>query len=188
MLLCEAAGHDLVVVETVGVGQSELEVASMVDFFLVLIAPSAGDELQGIKKGIVELADTLVVNRADAEYKTVAEKTRHAYQNALQLFKFESQWRPPVLTCSALEGRGVQEVGEMIETFIEANERQIAEKRAQQNVQWMYSLLHDLIERYISQNSALAEQWPEFERSVEAGEMNALSAVRKIKESMPGLS
>jgi len=104
MLLCEAAGYDVVLIETVGIGQSEVAVSSMVDFFLVMLLPAGGDELQGIKKGVVELADTLVVNKADGEMKTVAERTRADYGGALELIRPSSDaWRPRAMTVSALE-------------------------------------------------------------------------------------
>src|SRR5690554_5541424 len=108
MLLCEAAGYDVILVETVGVGQSEYEVASMVDFFLVLMLPNAGDELQGIKKGIMELADALVINKADGESMNYAEQTRRHYQNALHLLRHTSFWTPQVLTCSALKNENIE--------------------------------------------------------------------------------
>src|SRR6185369_13428148 len=109
MLLCEAAGYDVILVETVGVGQSEYEVAGMVDFFMVLMLPNAGDELQGIKRGIMELADALVINKADGEYTAQAARTRHHYQNALNMFSHTGFWLPRVLMCSALEHRGIAE-------------------------------------------------------------------------------
>src|SRR5262245_1422548 len=111
MLVCEAAGYDVVIVETVGVGQSELAVASMVDFFLVLILPGAGDELQGIKKGILELADALAVNKCDGDNVRRAERAAAEYRGALHLFRHVSaNWDPPVLTVSALESRGMDQV------------------------------------------------------------------------------
>src|SRR5262244_382892 len=111
MLVCEAAGHDAVLVETVGVGQSEFAVASMVDFFLVLILPGAGDELQGLKKGILELADALAVNKWDGDNVARAERAAAEYRAALHLFRHVSpNWDPPVLTVSALESRGMDQV------------------------------------------------------------------------------
>src|SRR5210317_1818887 len=102
MLLCEAAGFDVILVETVGVGQSEHQVAGMVDFFLVLMLPGGGDELQGIKKGIVELADAIVINKADGDSETIARTTQQHYRSALGLLKHASFWQPQVLACSAL--------------------------------------------------------------------------------------
>ena len=110
MLLCEAAGYDVILVETVGVGQSEYEVAGMVDFFMVLMLPNAGDELQGIKKGIMELADALVVNKADGESISLAEQTKRHYENAMHLLRQSSFWSPQVLTCSAQENNNLDTV------------------------------------------------------------------------------
>jgi LAO/AO transport system kinase len=103
MLLCEAAGYDVILVETVGVGQSEYEVAAMVDFFLVLMLPNAGDELQGIKRGIMELADALVINKADGESVNLAQQTLIHYKSAFKLLSTDSFWQPQVRTCSAME-------------------------------------------------------------------------------------
>src|SRR5438477_7268642 len=116
LLVCEAAGYDAVLVETVGVGQSEFAVASMVDFFLVLMLAGAGDELQGIKKGILELADALAINKADGENVRPAEQAAAQYRSALRLFSHATQlWDPPVVTVSALEGRGMDQVWSIIE-------------------------------------------------------------------------
>ena len=104
MLLCEAAGYDVILVETVGVGQSEYQVAGMVDFFMVLMLPGGGDELQGIKKGIMELADALVINKADGDSKKLGTMTERQYTSAMHLLRHTSFWTPRVMTCSALEG------------------------------------------------------------------------------------
>ena len=107
MLLCEAAGFDIVLVETVGVGQSEHQVAGMVDFFLVLMLPGGGDELQGIKKGILELADAIVINKADGDGTALARTTRQHYASAMALLNHPEDWQPNVLTCSALQNEGI---------------------------------------------------------------------------------
>lgn len=147
MLLCEAAGYEVIIVETVGVGQSEYEVAGMVDFFLVLMLPNAGDELQGIKKGILELADAIVVNKADGAYVTSAEVARRQYENALHLMQHKPLWTPRVMTCSALENQGIANVWEMVQAFYgqmqEAGE--INRRRAKQNKDWMWKLVYELI-------------------------------------------
>ena len=114
MLLCEAAGYDVILVETVGVGQSEYEVAAMVDFFLVLMLPNAGDELQGIKRGIMELADALVINKADGESINLAQQTQTHYKSAFKLLSHDSFWQPKVQTCSAMEKRAIDDVWSMI--------------------------------------------------------------------------
>lgn len=158
MLLCEAAGYEVIIVETVGVGQSEYEVAGMVDFFLVLMLPNAGDELQGIKKGILELADAIVVNKADGAYVTSAEVARRQYENALHLMQHKPLWTPRVMTCSALENQGIGNVWEMVQAFYaqmqEAGE--IQHRRAKQNKDWMWKLVYELI-NYRLQNHTQAK-------------------------------
>src|SRR6187401_3160710 len=141
MLVCEAAGYDVVMVETVGIGQSETAVADMTDFFLVLMLPGAGDELQGIKKGVIELADMIAVNKADGDNIKRAKTAAAEYRAALHILKPPSpHWSPPVLTYSALTGDGVADlwktVGEYRETMTAAGE--IAARRRQQQVKWMW--------------------------------------------------
>ena len=118
IVLCEAAGYDFIIVETVGVGQSEVAVKSMVDFFLLLLLPGAGDELQGIKRGIVEMADMLVINKADGELKNISKRAKLDYKNALHLFPpTDSNWDVPVLTCSAVEKTGLDNIQELLENY-----------------------------------------------------------------------
>lgn len=146
MLICEAAGYDVVLVETVGVGQSEITVASMVDFFLLLQLPGAGDELQGIKKGVMEIADAILINKADGDNRSRAELAGQQYVNALHILQPKSlNWQVPVLMCSALKGQGVAEVWEMIEGFRQAMAKsgELQEKRRRQNNDWMWALLMD---------------------------------------------
>ena len=119
-MLCEAAGYDVILVETVGVGQSEHQVAGMVDFFLLLMLPGGGDELQGIKKGILELADAIVVNKADGASETLARTTQQHYRAALSLLKHEGFWEPKVMTCSALHRQGIEAVWDGIEEYVSA--------------------------------------------------------------------
>lgn len=147
MLLCEAAGYEIIIVETVGVGQSEYEVAGMVDFFLVLMLPNAGDELQGIKKGILELADAIVVNKADGAYATSADVARRQYENALHLMQHKPLWTPRVMTCSALENQGIANVWEMVQDFYNQMQEagEINRRRAKQNKDWMWKLVYELI-------------------------------------------
>ena len=119
MILCEAAGFDTILVETVGVGQSETLVHSMVDFFLLLLLPGSGDELQGIKRGIVEMADLVLINKADGDRFELAKKSRKDYRNALHLFPpKESQWAAQSLICSALTNKGIKEVWQQIGKFL----------------------------------------------------------------------
>ncbi len=142
MLVCEAAGHDVVIVETVGVGQSETAVADMVDMFLLLLVPGGGDELQGIKKGIVELADAIVVTKADGDLAPAAERAARDYRNALHLLAPSGGgWTVPVLTCSAVAGQGVGAVRETVERHRDAMRAtgRVAARRATQAHAWMWN-------------------------------------------------
>lgn len=144
MLLCEAAGYDVVIVETVGVGQSEITVASMVDFFLLLQISGAGDELQGIKKGVMEIADAILVNKADGDNLQRAELARQQYLNALHLFKPKSRnWQVPALLCSALKNQGIAEAWETVLAFrtAMAASGEFEQKRRLQASDWMWTLV-----------------------------------------------
>jgi LAO/AO transport system kinase len=155
MLLCEAAGFEVILVETVGVGQSEVEVRNMVDFFLLLMLAGAGDELQGIKKGIMEMADAVVITKADGENVKKANEARAEYQHAFHLLRpDESGWVPKVLTCSALQATGIQEVWELITLFRDklTSNGTMERRRNQQIVAWMHNCLDELLKTKI-QNS-----------------------------------
>lgn len=184
MLLCEAAGFDVILVETVGVGQSEYEVAGMVDFFMVLMLPNAGDELQGIKKGILELADALVINKADGDSQKMAERTRAHYTNALSLLHYSSFWKPRVMSCSALEHSRIDDVWTMImEYWQQATEHDgVRTKRARQNQEWMEKLIQEMLERRLKQNPAVRELWPSLQQQVVAGKTTPFVAAKKIME------
>ena len=157
MLLCEAAGFDVVVVETVGVGQSEHQVGSMVDFFLILLLPGGGDELQGIKKGILELADAILINKADGESENLANKTRLHYQSALSLLTQSGFWSPEVRTCSALERSGIAEAWDMVRRFHDEAlaAGHLASMRSEQNLQWMWQLTDQLLRQQITDHPTL---------------------------------
>ncbi|WP_022850295.1 methylmalonyl Co-A mutase-associated GTPase MeaB [Limisalsivibrio acetivorans] len=145
MLLCEAAGYDVIIVETVGVGQSEIAVASMVDFFMLLQLATAGDELQGIKKGVMELADAIVINKADIDWQK-AELSKQQYLNALHILRPKSRnWTVPVYPVSSLENRGIEDIWGMLQEFKGVMEEsgEFDEKRKSQAVDWMWSLLMD---------------------------------------------
>lgn len=183
-LLCEAAGYDVILVETVGVGQSEYEVAGMVDFFLVLMLPNAGDELQGIKKGILELADAVVINKADGEWKAQAERTRGHYQSALDLLGRRSDWTPKVLTCSAIEHTRIDAIWALIGEFrakAQANGA-FADRRARQNLEWMQHLILALVEARLTRNERLNERRRELESRVRSGELTPYAAAMEIVE------
>jgi LAO/AO transport system kinase len=174
MLVCEAAGFDVIIVETVGVGQSETTVASMVDFFLVLMIAGAGDEIQGIKKGVLELADAIAVNKADGDNVAKAEKARKQYESALHfLAPVSPNWTPPVMTCSSLEENrvGIQELWKMIlthrEKFMASGELQA--KRRKQALDWMWSLVDEGLKTRFYNHPAVKDRLSEFSREVEKG-------------------
>lgn len=182
MLLVEAAGYDIVLVETVGVGQSEYEVAGMVDFFTVLMLPNAGDELQGIKKGILELADALLVNKADGESVQLAKLTKQHYENAFHLLRQTSFWTPQVLPISALENDNVDTVWGMVIDYISQAKEQgsFTKKRARQNRHWLDKLVHQLLNQLLMQNPEAQALWPRLERDVVDGKMTPYSAAKAI--------
>jgi len=182
MLLCEAAGFDVIIVETVGVGQSETAVADMVDLFLLLLLPSGGDELQGIKKGIVELADLVVVNKADGELAPAASRAAAEYQSALRMLRPLSEaWQVPVLRCSSLEKRGMTEIWEAALRFRDLLGPQgLAEKRGGQARAWMWSAVEDSLATAFRRHPAVAARLPELEAKVAAGEVPATLAAEEL--------
>lgn len=186
MLLCEAAGFDVILVETVGVGQSEYQVAQMVDFFMVLMLPGAGDELQGIKKGILELADALVINKADGDSENLARQAQRHYTNAMNLLRHTSFWTPQVVTCSALKVEKIDAVwGMVLDYYLQAKARDVFDsKRAQQNRAWMHQLVNDMLALKLTQNKAVQTMLPELERSVEEHTITAYAAARQIIEQL----
>ena len=184
MLLCEAAGYDVVLVETVGVGQSETVVAGMVDFFLVLMLAGAGDELQGIKRGILEIADLIAINKADGENRARAERARAEYEGALHFMKPVSpNWQPPVLTCSALEGSGLEELWDAIERHAQklGASGELEARRRKQQLSWMWSLVEDTLLGELRRHPEVARSLEEIEREVLEGKTTAgLAAARLI--------
>jgi LAO/AO transport system kinase len=188
-MLCEAAGYDVVVVETVGIGQSEIAVAGMVDFFLILLQPGSGDELQGIKRGAVELADGLVVNKADGEWREAAERIQGQYAQALQLLRpLASGWRPRVLCASGRTGEGIGEVWSMLEeqrAALEASGEAQARRRAQARA-WMWSLVEEGLQREFRDHPGLAGQAEALEAQVEALETTPGRAAQALLEAFRG--
>ena len=182
MLLCEAAGYDVILVETVGVGQSEYQVAGMVDFFMVLMLPGGGDELQGIKKGIMELADALVINKADGDSEKLATMTQRQYTSAMNLLRHTSFWTPRVMTCSALKTINVDAVwGMVVDYYFQAMEQQAFQgKRAQQNRDWMHQLVNEMLLLTLSQNSQVKAMLPALEQQVENHDITPYAAARQI--------
>ena len=186
MLVCEAAGHDLVVVETVGIGQSEVAVAGMVDFFLVLLQPGSGDELQGIKKGVLELADGLVVNKADGELAAAAERTRRETEGALGLLRPASpHWQPRVLSASAREQTGLKEVWQMVIEHREASlaSGELQARRRAQARDWLWSLVDTGLRRAFREHPAVSERIAGLEADVEAHRTTPARAARVLLEA-----
>jgi LAO/AO transport system kinase len=154
MLLCEAFGFDYVLIETVGVGQSETTVSKMVDIFIMLLQPGAGDDLQGIKRGILEVVDMVVVTKDDGENAKIIQKAKHDYERALHILRHEG-WLPPVLSCSALTKSGLKEIQQVIEEYFHQQQSQIQLRRDQQGLEWMWQLIQDgLKEAFIDNLSA----------------------------------
>jgi LAO/AO transport system kinase len=185
MLVCEAAGFDVVLVETVGVGQSEVTVASMVDFFLVLMLPGAGDELQGIKKGILEIADALAVNKADGDQVPLATRAVAEYRSALRLFRHSSTaWSPPVVPVSALEHRGMDDVWDIVGKHREALDAsgELAERRRQQQLSWFWSMLEDGLRQHFLGREDVRRRLPEMEASVGRASLTPTEAARRLLE------
>ncbi|MCF8110687.1 MAG: methylmalonyl Co-A mutase-associated GTPase MeaB [Desulfobacteraceae bacterium] len=183
IFVLEAAGYDVVMVETMGVGQSEFAVASMVDFFLVLLLAGAGDELQGIKRGIIELADAVAVNKADGNNVEMAEKARKDYENALHLMGAGSElWRPPVLTCSALETSGIDEIWDAVLKHRRKMEDsgELARKRKEQARQWFEFLVEEGLKDWFYGLSEIKRLIPELEQRLEKGETTAMAAARRL--------
>lgn len=188
MVLCEAAGYDVVLVETVGVGQSETVVASMTDFFLVLMLAGAGDELQGIKRGLMELADLLAVNKADGDNATPAKRAAVRYRRALQLVRPHADWVPPVLTCSALENEGLGAIWEAVRehrTLMEGNGK-LAERRQKQLKQWLWSLIDERLSSALRAHPRVASLLPGVEAQVESGQLAPTVGARQVLEAFLG--
>ena len=179
MLLCEAAGYDVVLVETVGVGQSEVTVRDMVDFFMLLVITGAGDDLQGMKKGVMELADAIVVNKADGANQMRARTTRADYEQFLHYLRPSTEgWTSRAYTCSSLTREGIPEVWGMVEDFME-NVRSsgvLAERRRRQALSWVHSMVEDHLLRRFYEDPGVAAEMPQIEERVERGELAATQA------------
>ena len=182
ILLCEAAGYDVVLVETVGVGQSETIVAGMVDFFLVLLIAGAGDELQGIKRGILEVADMLAINKADGDNKARAIRAQASYQSALRLMRPGAV--PPVVTCSALEKTGLDELwSTVMERWNELDASgELADKRRAQKVQWMWDMMEDGLRRALRADPDIARLIADLEDAVAHGQATPSAAAWRVLE------
>lgn len=169
IILCEAAGFDHILLETVGVGQSEVAVHAMTDLFLLLLLPGAGDELQGIKRGIVEMADLLVINKAEEERQKLAQATQRAYRNALHLYASKSSgWSPQVTSCSALHNQGIDEIRKLIQEYFTQVESSghLEKKRRKQALFWFQETIDQQLKIMLKASTAVKKALPDIERLV----------------------
>src|SRR5512143_2463651 len=183
LLLCEAAGYQNVLVETVGVGQSETAARSMTDFFLLLMLAGAGDELQGIKRGIIEMLDGMVINKADGDNERKAERARIEYAGALHLFPASPDgWKPRVLTCSALQNRRIADVWQMVLEHHDLLSRNgfLEERRRHQALEWMNELVLLGLEAAFRGDAQVATRWPELREGVRRGRATPFAASREL--------
>ena len=183
LLLCEAAGYDVIIVETVGVGQSETAVSDMTDMFLLLLSPGGGDDLQGIKRGIMELADLVLVNKADGDQISIAKQTVSDYRGALQFMQARTpSWRPRVDSCSALDNLGVDKAWTIIQEFREAltQSGELETLRAQQAKAWMWAETAEALIADLSNHPQVKALVPELESAVLTGDMPAIVAAQRL--------
>ncbi len=169
MFLCEAAGYDVVVVETVGVGQSDISVSSMVDFFLLMQLPNAGDEIQGIKRGVMEVCDAIVVNKADGDNLPKARLARVQLENALSILRTDYGWKPPVLLVSAKEKRGIDKVWFTILEYKHRMELKgfFGERRRKQNRQWMWDIVMDSLKKRFFEDESIRDEVVSMEKALD---------------------
>lgn len=183
MLLCEAAGFDIILVETVGVGQSETTVADMTDMFLLLLLPASGDELQGIKRGIMELADLVLVNKADGDQVALAARTMGDYRSAVQFLasRFDD-WQTPVMSCSSINDEGIVEVWDQVDAFkkILSETGQLQQRRAEQAKAWMWSEMTESLVADLKADERIRSLVPDIESAVLAGELPATVAAQRV--------
>ncbi|MDZ4846870.1 MAG: methylmalonyl Co-A mutase-associated GTPase MeaB [Chitinophagales bacterium] len=183
ILLCEAAGYDIIFIETVGVGQSETAVHSMIDFMLLLLLPGAGDELQGMKRGIVELADLLAINKADGDNLPKVKMAKADYKQALHLFPAsENGWKPDVVACSSLTGSGIPEIWKQIEAFEKLTKANsfFAKRRREQRKYWLKELLTTFILRNFYKNKKVMKKFSEMEKMVEEEKISVTKAAHQL--------
>jgi LAO/AO transport system kinase len=185
MLLCEAAGYDVILIETVGVGQSETAVHGMTDFFLLLMLSGAGDELQGIKKGIMEMADMLVINKADGDNIKKSQMARRQYENALHIFpQSESGWSPVVTTASALKNIGIAEVWEKVMEFkkLVTENGYFQTNRKEQQIQWMYTNIHEELKNLFYNSEPVKKSLKHLENDIIRSKVSPVKAAEIVIE------
>ncbi len=183
MLVCEAAGFDVILIETVGVGQSEITVRSMSDFFLLLMLAGAGDELQGIKKGIMELADALVINKADGDNKLPAQLARNEYERAMHYLQPSTEgWVSHAYTCSAVKDEGIAEIWDVIATFkkITTESGVFAKHRKEQNIKWVHDMVNEYLRALFIKHPQIKKILPAVEHDVAEGNLPAVAAAQKL--------
>lgn len=187
LILCEAAGFDTIFIETVGVGQSEVAVHSMTDFFLLLMLAGAGDELQGIKRGIMEMADMIAINKADGDNEKKAGLAKSEYENALHLFPVpESGFLPRVVTCSALSGKGLTEIKDIMDDYLSFTRKSgyFERKRKQQALYWMYETIHQEL-KHNFYKKVPGSTLEEFENKITSGKLNSFDAAKILLNFKP---
>jgi LAO/AO transport system kinase len=183
IILCEAAGFDTIFVETVGVGQSETAVHSMVDFFLLVMLAGAGDELQGIKRGIMEMADAIVINKADGNNIQKARRAQAEFANALHLFPpAHSGWVPKVLTCSSLYNKGIHEIWALVQEYADYAQSTdfLKEKRLEQSRYWMYETLREGIYTQVFHDPVMKKELEKYEKAISQGRITSFMAASAI--------
>ena len=183
ILLCEAAGYDVIIVETVGVGQSETAVHSMVDFFLLLMLAGAGDELQGIKRGIMEMADALTITKADGDNINKSKLAVGDYKRAIHLFPAKTNnWIPKVLTCSAYENTGIEDIWETINSFVNhcVCNNTFEENRKKQAQFWLHESIQEQLGNYFYQKPEVKKLLPQLEEEVLSGKLSPFIAANKL--------
>lgn len=183
MLICEAAGFDVILIETVGVGQSEVIIRDMVDFFMLLVLTGAGDELQGMKKGIIELADSILVHKADGANKQKAEQTRKEYNRILHFLKPATKgWQTKAYTCSSINGEGIKEIWDVINAFSMQGKANgvFEERRKGQKRDWIYSMITDTLQYSFFHHPEVKRMLPQLENEVMAGEKTVASVVNTL--------
>lgn len=186
MLLCEAAGFTTIFIETVGVGQSETTVHNMVDIFLLLMLAGAGDELQGIKRGIMEMADLIAINKAEEDNLAAAKRAKREYENALSLYPpAPSKWKTPVVTCSALKGAGITDVHEQIAGYLNhvKENSYFKKRRREQSAYWMHETIRQKLSDQFYNDPSIKERLSDIEERVNSGEISSFAAADILLKS-----